>query len=154
MKFKNNYKEDFAKMKTGQQILKITESEYDEEYGSVSIKLTNQEGAVLYKTFYIENDGEVVESVKRALDFFAYKALGHKKEYEETDLIGKYIDADVILDDYKMNQKDDGKKYYTIDLWNIEGADGFPKKSGNGPKKKGSSKSSEDIDLDAELDEL
>ena len=149
MKFKNNYKEDFAKMKAGQQILKITESEYDEDYGCVSIKLTNKEGAVLYKSFYIENDGEVNESVKRALDFFAFKALGHRDEYEETDLIGKYIDADVIVDDYQTEKKN--KTIYTIDLWNIEGAKGFAKTSGGGSKK---SKGSEDIDLDAELDEL
>ncbi len=144
MKFSNDYKSDFATMKPGQQVLKITESEYDEEYGSVSVKMTNKEGAVLYKTFYIENDGEVNESVKRALDFFAFKALGHKNEYEETDLIGKFIDAEVILDDYQTEKK--GKKIYTIDLWNIEGAKGFGgKKSGSGKKK------ADDIDLDKEL---
>ena len=147
MKFQNNYKEDFAKMKAGQQILKITESEYDEDYGCVSIKLTNKEGATLYKSFYIENDGEVNENVKRALDFFAFKALGHRNAYEETDLIGKYIDANVIVDDYQTEKK--GKTIFTIDLWNIEGAKSFKKSSGGGSKK-----GSEDIDLDAELDEL
>lgn len=144
MKFKNNYKEDFAKMKAGQQILKITESEYDEDYGCVSVKMTNKEGATLYKSFYIENDGEVNENVKRALDFFAFKALGHRNEYEETDLVGKYIDANVIVDDYQTEKK--GKTIFTIDLWNIEGAKGFKKSSGGGSKK-----ASDDIDLDAEL---
>jgi hypothetical protein len=147
MKFQNDYKDDFAKMKPGRQILKITESEYDEDYGSVSVKMTNKEGAVLYKTFYIENDGEVVESVKRALDFFASKALGHKREYEETDFIGKYIETDVIVDDYQTEKK--GKTIYTLDLWNTESASGFAgKKSGSGS---GKGKKADDIDLDAEL---
>jgi hypothetical protein len=146
MKFKNNYTEDFAKMKLGTQVLKITEAEYDDEYGSVSLKLTNKAGANLYKTFYIMRDGEVNESVKRAMDFIAWKALGNKDAYEETDLIGCFIETDVIVDDYQSEKK--GKKILTIDLWNTEHADGFPKE-----KKAASSKKAKDIDLDDELGE-
>lgn len=137
MKFSNDYKEEFATMKTGRQILKITEASYNEEYGCVSLKLTSKTGANLYKNFYIINDGEVTESVKRALDFFAWKALGHRNTYEETDLIGHYVETDVILDDYQSERKN--KKIYTIDLWETESAKGFAKGS------------ADDIDLDAEL---
>lgn len=140
MKFSNNYKEEFATMKLGRQVLKITEATYDDDFGCVSLKLTSKEGANLYKAFYVMNDGEVNEGVKRALDFIAWKALGHRKEYEESDLEGCYLDVDVILDEYQSEKKN--KKIYTIDLWETESASGFGKKS---------KKSDDDIDLDAEL---
>ena len=146
MKFKNEYTEDYAKVEPGHQTLKITKAEYDDEYGSVSLTLTSQAGANIYKTFYLTRDGEINESVKRAMDFLAWKALGHKGAYEESDLVGHYIETDVILDEYQSEKKN--KKIYTLDLWNTESAKGFPKsdKKAAAPKKKAS-----DIDLDDEL---
>ena len=141
MKFSNNYEEQFATMKLGLQILKVTEATYDEDFGCVSLKLTSKDGANLYKSFYIMKDDEVNESVKRAMDFFAWKALGHRNEYEESDLLNKYVSVDVIVDEYQSQKK--GKKIYTIDLWSVEGASGF----GGGSAKK----SADDINLDDEL---
>lgn len=140
MKFKNNYTEDFATMKAGRQILKITEATYDADFGCVSLKLTNKEGANLYKAFYIMRNDEVDESIKRALDFIAFKALGHRKEYEETDLVGKFLECEVIKDSYMSEKKN--KTLYTIDLWKTEGASGF----GGGKKKA-------EVDVDGFLDD-
>ena len=144
MKFSNNYEEQFATMKLGVQILKVTEATYDEDFGCVSLKLTSKDGANLYKSFYIMKDDEVNESVKRAMDFFAWKALGHRNEYEESDLLNKYVSVDVIVDEYQSQKK--GKKIYTIDLWSVEGASGF-----GGSSEGSAKKSADDINLDDEL---
>ena len=151
MKFQNNYEEEFVSMKAGRQILKVTESTYDEDYGCVSVKLTSKDGANLYKSFYIMKDDEVNESVKRALDFFAWKALGHRNAYEESDLENKYVEVDVIKDEYQSEKK--GKTIWTIDLWTTEGAKGFGKAGGSGSSVSGKKQSADDIDLDSELDE-
>ena len=141
MKFTNENKGG-ASMTVGHQILKISDAEYNEDYGTISVKLSNKGGACLYKSFQIENEeGEIDEKGKNALDFFATKALGLKKgeTYEETDLNGHYIEADVIENEYK--KKKGNKFFLDIDLWKIEGAKGFG-------KKKASDEDDELVDLD------
>ncbi len=134
----------FTLIDEGVTIFKITEVEYDEDFGKVKVKMQTQAGKTHTEQFsLIKNNGEVNEGAYKAFSFFAKTALNNFNldEIDHTDLVGCYIQAEVKHEEYESN-KEPGKMYKNARLNNYKTAVGF-----------GSAEESKDDELD-DLDEL
>lgn len=81
----------------GTYIFKINEVNYDEEFGKIDIKMTNDKGRHYTETFKLINQLGVNEGAMKAFSFFAKTALNdfEKEEIDHEDLVGHYIELDL-----------------------------------------------------------
>ena len=127
----------FQIMPEGEQVLKITAAEYDEEFGKVSFTLANAKGQTCQERFSLLNqDNTPNEKALNAFSFFAKNAMNDfdMEDIDPVELIGHYIKAEVIHNKVPSN-KEPGKMVTFINLGNKSPADGFegvpaPKASG------------------------
>ena len=128
----------FQIMPEGEQVLKITAAEYDEDFGKAVFTLANAKGQTCRENFNLLNqDGSPNEKAMNAFSFFAKNAMNDfdMEDVDPAELVGRYIRAEVIHN--KVPSRDDPTKTKTfVNLGSKSPANGFdeapaaPKSSG------------------------
>ena len=117
----------FQMMPEGEQVLKITAAEYDEEFGKAIFTLANAKGQTCQERFTLLNqDNSPNEKALGAFSFFAKTALNNFdiEDVDPEELVGHYIRAEVIHNKVPST-KDPTKMMTFINLGNKSPADGF-----------------------------
>lgn len=114
-------------MPEGEQVLKITTAEYDEDFGKVIFTLENIKGQTCQERFSLLNqDNTPNEKALGAFSFFAKTALNDFdiEDVDPEELVGHYIRAEVIHK--KVPSTKDSTKMMTFcNLGDKSPADGF-----------------------------
>jgi hypothetical protein len=117
----------FQIMPEGEQVLKITAAEYDEEFGKVIFTLQNVKGLTCIERFSLLNqDNTPNEKALNAFSFFAKTAMNDfdMEDVDPVELIGHYIKAEVIHNKVPST-KDPTKMMTFVNLGDKSPADGF-----------------------------
>lgn len=129
----------FQIMPEGEQVLKITAAEYDEDFGKAIFTLTNAKGQTCQERFGLLNqDGSPNEKALGAFSFFAKNAMNDfdMEDVDPTELVGRYIRAEVIHNKVPST-KDPTKMMTFVNLGNKSPADGFDGAPAEAPKPTG-----------------
>ena len=128
----------FQIMPEGEQVLKITKAEYDEDFGKAVFTLENAKGQTCQERFgLLMQDGSPNERALSAFSFFAKTALNNFdiEDVDPVELVGRYIKAEVIHNQVPST-KDPTKTMTFVNLGAKSPATGFdsapaaPKASG------------------------
>ena len=114
-------------MPEGEQVLKITAAEYDEDFGKAIFTLSNAKGQTCREQFSLLNqDGTPNEKSMNAFSFFAKTAMNDfdMEDIDPVELVGHYLRAEVIHRT-QPNRNDPTKTVTFINLGNKSPADGF-----------------------------
>ena len=117
----------FQTMPEGEQVLKITKAEYDEDFGKAIFTLENAKGQTCLERFSLLNqDNTPNEKALNAFSFFAKTAMNNfdLEDIDPTELVGRYIRAEVIHNKVPSNQ-DPTKMKTFVNLGSKSPADGF-----------------------------
>ena len=117
----------FQVMPEGEQVLKITAAEYDEDFGKATFTLVNAKGQTCQERFSLMNeDGSPNEKALGAFSFFAKTALNDFdiEDVDPEELVGRYLLAEVIHRKVPST-KDPSKMMTFVKLGNKSPADGF-----------------------------
>jgi hypothetical protein len=117
----------FQIMPEGEQVLKITTAEYDEDFGKVIFTLENAKGQTCQERFSLLNqDGSPNEKAMGAFSFFAKTALNDFdiEDVDPVELVDHYIKAEVIHNKVP-SRKDPTKMTTFVNLGSKSPADGF-----------------------------
>ena len=117
----------FQIMPEGEQVLKITAAEYDEDFGKATFTLTNAKGQTCQERFsLLMQDGSPNEKALGAFSFFAKTAMNDfdMEDVDPTELVGCYIKAEVIHNKVPST-KDPTKMMTFVNLGSKSLADGF-----------------------------
>ena len=126
----------FQVMPEGEQVLKITKAEYDEDFGKAIFTLTNAKGQTCLERFsLLNNDNTPNEKALNAFSFFAKTALNNfdLEDVDPNELVGHYIRAEVIHNKVVSNQ-DPTKTKTFVNLGSKSPADGFDGVTTEAPK--------------------
>lgn len=135
----------FTLIPEGTHTFKITEVEYKEKFGKMTVKMQTRDGMKHEERFtLIKANGEVNEGALNAFSYFTKTALNNFNldEIDETDLIGTYITATVKHEEFESN-KEPGKMLKSARLNDYAVASGF-----------GVAESDDSDDEDEDLDDL
>ena len=111
----------------GEQVLKITAAEYDEDFGKAIFTLANAKGQTCRETFsLLNNDNTPNERAMNAFSYFAKNAMNDfdMEDVDPVELVGRYIRVEVIHNKVPSNQ-DPTKMITFVNLGNKSPADGF-----------------------------
>ena len=117
----------FQVMPEGEQVLKITSAEYDEEFGKVIFTLANKKGQTCQERFSLLNqDGSPNEKALGAFSFFAKTAMNDfdMEDVDPAELVGHYLRAEVTHNKVPST-KDPTKMMTFVNLGDKSPADGF-----------------------------
>lgn len=117
----------FQVMPEGEQVLKITKAEYDEDFGKAIFTLTNVKGQTCQERFSLLNhDNTPNEKALGAFSFFAKTAMNDFDlvDVDPVELVGRYIRAEVIHNKVPST-KDPTKMMTFVNLGDKSPADGF-----------------------------
>lgn len=117
----------FQMIPEGVHVLKITDAQYDEDFGKVTLQLAAANGATCTERFSLLNqDGSPNAKALNAFSFFAKTALNNFdiEDVDPVELVGHYIRAEVIHNKVPSN-KEPGKMVTFINLGDKAPADGF-----------------------------
>lgn len=117
----------FQIMPEGEQVLKITNAEYDEDFGKAVFTLANAKGQTCQERFSLLNqDGSPNEKALSAFSFFAKNAMNDfdMEDVDPAELVGRYIRAEVIHNKVPST-KDPTKMMTFVNLGSKSPADGF-----------------------------
>ena len=117
----------FQIMPEGEQVLKITKAEYDEDFGKAIFTLTNAKGQTCQERFGLLNqDNTPNEKALSAFSFFAKTALNDFdiEDVDPVELVGRYIRA-VVIHNKVESKKEPGKMMIFVNLGDKSPADGF-----------------------------
>lgn len=113
----------------GVHVFKITEVEYDETFGKMTVTMQTQDGQKHFERFsLLKQNGEVNEGAIKAFSFLAKTALNNFEvdEIDEQDLVNCYISATVKHEPYDYTNKNGEHKSGTSErLNNYQPALGF-----------------------------
>ena len=126
----------FQVMPEGEQVLKITKAEYDEDFGKAIFTLTNAKGQTCQERFsLLNNDDTPNEKALNAFSFFAKTAMNNfdLEDVDPTELVGHYIRAEVIHNKVPSNQ-DPTKMKTFVNLGSKSPASGFDGVATEAPK--------------------
>ena len=126
----------FQIMPEGEQVLKITKAEYDEDFGKAVFTLTNAKGQTCLERFGLLNqDNTPNERALNAFSFFAKTAMNDfdLEDIDPTELVGRYIRAEVIHNKVPSTQ-DPTKMKTFVNLGSKSPADGFDGVTTEAPK--------------------
>ena len=129
----------FQMMAEGEQVLKITAAEYDEEFGKLIFTLANAKGQTCQEKFnLLNNDNTPNDRAMNAFSFFAKTALNNFgiEDVDPEELIGHYLKAEIIHRT-QPNRNDPTKTVTFVNLGNKSPADGFEGGSTAQPKASG-----------------
>ena len=117
----------FQIMPEGEQVLKITKAEYEEDFGKAIFTLENAKGQTCQERFSLLNqDGTPNEKALGAFSFFAKTAMNNfdMEDVDPVELVGHYIRAEVIHN--KVPSRTDPTKMMTfVNLGSKSPAEGF-----------------------------
>ena len=129
----------FQIMPEGEQVLKITAAEYDEDFGKAIFTLANVKGQTCREQFnLLNNDNTPNEKALNAFSFFAKTAMNDfdLEDIDPVELVGRYIRAEVIHN--KVASREDPTKMKTfVNLGSKNPADGFDGVTAEAPKSSG-----------------
>ena len=111
----------------GVHIFEITDAEYNENFGKLSIKLKTADGKTQTERYFLtDKNGNVNEGAMNAFSFFAKTALQDftLDEIDEKDLIGHYISATATHNLVESTKKP-GEFLTFVNLSEWSKADGF-----------------------------
>ena len=117
----------FKVMPEGEQVLKITKAEYDEDFGKVIFTLANAKGQTCMERFsLLNNDNTPNEKALSAFSFFAKTAMNDfdLEDVDPVELVGRYIRAEVIHNKVPST-KDPTKMMTFVNLGDKSPATGF-----------------------------
>ena len=117
----------FQIMPEGEQVLKITNAEYDEDFGKAVFTLANAKGQTCRETFnLLMQDGSPNEKALNSFSFFAKTAMNDfdLEDVDPVELVGRYIRAEVIHNKVPSNQ-DPTKTKTFVNLGSKSPAAGF-----------------------------
>ena len=117
----------FQIMPEGEQVLKITKAEYDEDFGKAIFTLVNAKGQTCREQFsLLNNDNTPNEKALNAFSFFAKTAMNDfdLEDIDPIELVGRYIRAEVTHNKVTSNQ-DPTKTKTFVNLGSKSPADGF-----------------------------
>ena len=117
----------YKPMPEGEQVLKITAAEYDEDFGKAVFTLTNAKGQTCRETFsLLNNDNTPNEKALSAFSFFAKTAMNDFdiEDIDPVELVGRYIRA-VVIHNKVESKKEPGKMITFVNLGDKSPADGF-----------------------------
>ena len=117
----------FQRIPEGEQVLKITAAEYDEDFGKVTFTLENVRGLTCQERFSLLNqDNTPNEKALGAFSFFAKTAMNDFDlvDVDPVELVGHYIRAEVIHNKVPST-KDPTKMMTFVNLGDKSPADGF-----------------------------
>ena len=117
----------FKPIPEGEQVLKITAAEYDEDFGKAIFTLANVKGQTCRETFNLLNqDNTPNERAMNAFSIFAKNAMNNfdMEDVDPAELVGRYIRVEVIHNKVPSNQ-DPTKMITFVNLGNKSPADGF-----------------------------
>ena len=117
----------FQMMPEGEQVLKITSAEYDEDFGKATFTLMNAKGQTCQERFSLLNqDGSTNGKAMNAFSFFAKTALNNfdVEDVDPEELVGHYLKAEIIHNQVPST-KDPSKMVTFVNLGNKSPADGF-----------------------------
>jgi hypothetical protein len=117
----------FQIMPEGEQVLKITAAEYDEDFGKAIFTLANAKGQTCQERFSLLNqDGTPNEKALGAFSFFAKTALNDFdiEDVDPVELVGRFIKAEIIHNKVPST-KDPTKMMTFINLGSKSPSDGF-----------------------------
>ena len=117
----------FQIMPEGEQVLKITKAEYDEDFGKAIFTLENAKGQTCQERFGLLNqDGSPNEKALGAFSFFAKTALNNFdiEDVDPEELVGHYLRAEVIHNKVPST-KDPSKMMTFVNLGSTSPAAGF-----------------------------
>lgn len=126
----------FQIMPEGEQVLKITKAEYDEDFGKAIFTLENAKGQTCQERFSLLNqDGSPNEKAMGAFSFFAKTALNDFdiEDVDPVELVGRFIKAEVIHNKVPST-KDPTKMMTFVNLGSENPADGFDGEPAPKPK--------------------
>ena len=129
----------FQIMPEGEQVLKITKAEYDEDFGKAIFTLENAKGQTCQERFSLLNqDGSPNEKAMGAFSFFAKTALNDFDidDVDPVELVGRFIKAEVIHNKVPST-KDPTKMMTFVNLGSKSPADGFDGEPAEAPKSAG-----------------
>lgn len=126
----------FQIMPEGEQVLKITKAEYEEDFGKAVFTLENAKGQTCQERFSLLNqDGTPNEKALGAFSFFAKTAMNDfdMEDVDPNELVGHYLKAEIIHN--KVPSRTDPAKMLTfVNLGNKSPADGFEGAPATKPK--------------------
>lgn len=140
----------FTLIPEGTYIFKVTNVDYDEDFGKMDIELRTKGGLIHHEKFsLIKNDGEMNEGALNAYSYFAKTALANYEveEIDTDDIIGCYIQATVTHEEFESN-KNPGRMLKSVRLNDYAIATGFT----DSENSDNSDEEDEDDDLDDFLD--
>ena len=111
----------------GEQVLKITAAEYDEDFGKAIFTLANAKGQTCRETFNLLNqDNTPNERAMNAFSYFAKNAMNNfdMEDVDPVELVGRYIRVEVIHNKVPST-KDPTKMMTFVNLGDKSPADGF-----------------------------
>ena len=117
----------FQTMPEGEQVLKITKAEYDEDFGKAVFTLENAKGQTCLERFGLLNqDNTPNEKALNAFSFFAKTAMNNFDlvDVDPAELVGRYIRAEVIHNKVPST-KDPTKMMTFVNLGDKSPANGF-----------------------------
>ncbi len=117
----------FQIMPEGEQVLKITKAEYDEDFGKVTFTLENAKGQSCQEMFSLLNqDNTPNEKALGAFSFFAKTAMNDfdMEDVDPAELVNRYLRAEVIHNKVPST-KDPTKMFTFVNLGEKSPADGF-----------------------------
>ena len=129
----------FQIMPEGEQVLKITKAEYDEDFGKAIFTLANAKGQTCQERFSLLNqDNTPTEKALNAFSFFAKTAMNDfdLEDIDPEELVGHYIRAEVKHNKVPST-KDPTKTVTFINLGDKSPADGFDGAPAAAPKTAG-----------------
>lgn len=120
-------RDGFSLIPEGEDIFRVWEVTYDEDFGRIAVKLVNAAGATHIERFSIlNNDGDYNEGALNAFSYFAKNVLNDfsLEDVDPAELVDHYVGATVehtIL----PSKKDPSKNVTFAHLKDLYPADGF-----------------------------
>ncbi|MCB5007516.1 hypothetical protein LGW19_10025 [Streptococcus mutans] len=136
----------------GDYTFKITDSNYDEDFGKVEINMVAQSGQTHNERFQlITKSGSMNEGALKAFSYFAKTALNNMRldEIDPSDLKGCYVSATVEHVESDAISEKTGKPFINVRLQNLKPSVGFSETAAkNEPEDDPFVEESNDDDLD------
>lgn len=120
-------REGFTLMPEGEQVLRIYDIEFDEEFGKLIVKMVNAKGLTVQERFsFKDKDGNFVDGALNAFSYFARAALNDysAEDIDPEELIDHYIKAEIVHNTVE-NRNDPSKTRTYANLGSKSSAEGF-----------------------------
>lgn len=138
----------FTPIPEGTYVFKITDVDYDSDFDKLTLTLKTKEGRKHTERYsFATNTGETNEGALNAFSYLAANAMKDwdMDEVDEHELVGKFIEADVIHNESSTINRKTGKPFININLSQIRESDGWEDTVEPEPE---SELDADDIDLD------